>query len=98
MPLRSIISRNVRSLRLERGLTQQQLADKAKINVQHISRIERGGSNLTVDNLERLAIALKVPTPHLLSASLAAVVTRSNLDRFDDALRILEALRAAMEI
>src|SRR5215470_7066896 len=44
--------------RVERGLTQRQLADLSGISQADISRFERGGGNPTQETLQRLAGAL----------------------------------------
>ena len=57
---------NVRfaAVRSERGLTLQELADKAKVHISHIQRIEAGKSQPTVEILKRLAEALEqLPGP-----------------------------------
>jgi ribosome-binding protein aMBF1 (putative translation factor) len=48
-----------RDARVERGLTQRQLADLSGVPQADISRIERGGGNPTEATLQRLAGALE---------------------------------------
>jgi len=50
----------VRALREARGLTQEQLAEKAQISVDFLSLIERGRNSPSFENLEALANALSV--------------------------------------
>lgn len=57
----------VRHYRLEAGLTQEQLAREAGINMQIVSTTERGISTATVDNLEAMARVLGVGIEDLLS-------------------------------
>jgi len=47
-------------MRAERHLTQDALADLAGIDRTYISGVERGLRNLSIDNLERLATALRL--------------------------------------
>jgi transcriptional regulator with XRE-family HTH domain len=56
----------VRSLRLERGLSQEALADLAHIDRSYMSSIERGLRNLSVISAARIAAALQVPLCDLL--------------------------------
>ena len=56
----------VRSLRLERGLTQEALAEGAGLHTTYISDVERGLRNVGVINLDRLATALAVDLPTLM--------------------------------
>ena len=60
---------NVKRLRLERGLSQEALAAEAGLAMRHLGRIERGQANPTLDVLERLAVALRVPPLELVSIS-----------------------------
>jgi XRE family transcriptional regulator, master regulator for biofilm formation len=61
------LGHNVSSLRLRMGLTQAQLASKAKTQQSYISKIETGEmNNVGLDILERLAAALEVPINTLL--------------------------------
>lgn len=60
MKLRRIVARNIRQLRLARGLSQEELADLAHLNRNYIGMIEREENAPTVDVLESLADALEV--------------------------------------
>ena len=48
MSLGGIVARNIRRLRLERGLSQEALAVDAEIDRTYVSRLERGLENPTV--------------------------------------------------
>lgn len=60
------VAGNVRSLRSERGLTQEQLAELANQDLTYLQRVERGATNLSVGVLVALADALGVPPDRLL--------------------------------
>lgn len=64
--LRGIVASNVRAARKERGLSQEALADEAGLHRTYVGSIERAERNISVDNIERLANALKVPGWKLL--------------------------------
>lgn len=66
MSLRRIVARNLKRLRLERGLSQEELADLAKLNRNYIGMIERQENAATIDTLEALAKALQVDPARLL--------------------------------
>jgi transcriptional regulator with XRE-family HTH domain len=53
------IARNLRRLRVLRGLSQESLAVDAGIDRTYVSRLERGIENPTVAILERLSRALR---------------------------------------
>lgn len=56
---------NVRSLRVARDWTQEQLAEKASLDQTYISGIERGERNLTILSVVKLASALKASASEL---------------------------------
>jgi transcriptional regulator with XRE-family HTH domain len=68
MGLKQIVARNVRKLRNERGLTQEELSELAGINRNYTGMIEREQRSPTVDVLEKLAKALQVEPAMLLQA------------------------------
>lgn len=67
MTLRRILAQNLRRLRQDRGLTQEELADLAGVNRNYVGMIEREENAASVDVLESLAKALKVRAPELLT-------------------------------
>lgn len=60
----------VRSLRRQKGMTQETLAEKAGISTSFLGHIERGSRIASLDTLVAICNALLVPPQHLLSASL----------------------------
>jgi len=50
----------VKSLRLEKGWTQEELAERADLHRTYIGSIERYERNVSLLNVERIARALKV--------------------------------------
>ncbi len=64
--LRGTVAANVRRLRLALNLSQEGLAAEASLHRTYIGAIERAERNLSLDNIERLANALKVAPARLL--------------------------------
>ena len=60
MRLRARLARNLRRLRAERGLTQEEVAERADLNRNYVGMIEREENAPTVDAIERIAAALQV--------------------------------------
>ena len=58
MRLRRIVARNLKRLRREKGMSQEELADRAEINRNYVGMVERSENAATVDLLEKLAEAL----------------------------------------
>jgi len=67
-PLRQALARNLRNLRGERGLSQEELADRAGLHRTFVGAVERCERNISVDNIGKLADALGVPAFVLLGA------------------------------
>ena len=59
MDMRKLIGRNVRRIRLERGLTQEQFAERSGFTQQYLSGLERGERNPTIVTLYELALAFE---------------------------------------
>ncbi len=69
MELRRVFAQNVRRLRKERGLSQEQLAFECGLHRTYISGIERAIRNVSLDNIGKVAGALHVPPAELLALS-----------------------------
>lgn len=66
MDARSIIGWNLRSLRVQRGLSQERLALASELDRSYVGRVERGLENVTISTLEAMARILEVPVAALL--------------------------------
>ena len=56
-----------RKVRLERGITQEGLAEAAGIHPRYVSDVERGLRNVGIVNIDRMARALSVDLPTLMA-------------------------------
>lgn len=65
MNAQALVARNLRRLRVGRGLSQEILAVDAGIDRTYVSRLERGLENPTVAVLEKLAQALEAEIVNL---------------------------------
>lgn len=63
---RAVVGRNVRRLREQRGMTQEQLAFEAQIDLTYVGGIERGRRNPSLMVMARLAEALGAELKELL--------------------------------
>lgn len=63
---RERFARNLRSRRLSMNLSQEALADAAGLHRTYIGSVERGERNISIDSMERLAMALGIDVVELL--------------------------------
>ncbi len=56
----------VREKRLALGLSQEELATRAKVHRTYIGMIERAEKNITLENIEKIAKALAISVDSLL--------------------------------
>jgi DNA-binding XRE family transcriptional regulator len=63
----AVLGRNVRRLRQQRDMTQEQLAFDAQIDLTYLGGIERGKRNPSLLVMARIGKALSVSLPKLLS-------------------------------
>jgi transcriptional regulator with XRE-family HTH domain len=63
---RRIVGKNVRRLRQQKGMTQEELAFEAEIDLTYVGGIERGKRNPSLLVMARIAEALSVPLTRML--------------------------------
>lgn len=68
---RVAFGRRVRELRVDRGLSQETLAELAGLHRTYVSSLERGERNVALQNIHRLAKALDVEVADLFSGGAA---------------------------
>ncbi|MFZ5391669.1 MAG: helix-turn-helix domain-containing protein [Patescibacteria group bacterium] len=59
--------KKVREERIKQGLSQEELASKAGVHRTYIGMIERAEKNITLENIEKVAKALKLNINELLT-------------------------------
>lgn len=86
------IGRNIRTLRKQNGLTQEQLAERAQMSTLHLGRIERGERIPSLPYLSRIADALHVPVRELFADSLPQTQAESTPTAFtpENIYRLIE--------
>ena len=66
------LGEHLRSARVRRGLTQEQLAKQCALSSRFLAKVELGGANISVVRLRELARALEVPMEMLAAENLPA--------------------------
>jgi len=62
-----LFAANMRRIRKEKQLTQEQVAERAGLHPNYVSSVERGERNLSIANIERIAVALGVTMAELVT-------------------------------
>lgn len=66
MTSQPIFGKNLKLARKNAELTQQQVAEKAKVHANYYARIERGEENPSYETIERIIKALKIKSSQVL--------------------------------
>ncbi len=65
-PILEVFGRNVRRYRIDRGLSQEQLAEKAGLHRTYNGMIERAEKHITLCNVNKISTALSVSLSDLV--------------------------------
>ena len=61
-----IVGVNIREIRKQKRLTQEELAEKCELQTSYLAGVERGDRNITLQTLEKIAKGLEVNAKQLL--------------------------------
>ena len=64
---RKLFAANLWRERKARGLSQRALAQRAGLDRTYVGSVERGERNISIDNVEKLALALQLPAAELMA-------------------------------
>ncbi len=64
---RKLFSKNLKEFRKARNLSQEELAALSGLHRTYVGSVERGERNISIDNMECLAVALNIKIEELLS-------------------------------
>ena len=62
---RTLLATNIQQIRMEMGISQEKLAEKAGFHRTYVSQVERCAANMSTDNIQKLADVLSVPVARL---------------------------------
>ena len=77
----NILGGNIKKLRKERNLTQEELAEKIGLTVKYISHLERALSFPSADTIDKIASAFDVPAYRLFFTEKAEAIPRDVLKK-----------------
>jgi len=78
---RGLLAKNIKKYRKIKGVSQEDLAERAKTSLTHIGMIEIGRKFPSVNMLEKIAGALGIDTPELFSAGTAVPTYNISIER-----------------
>lgn len=65
----NIIGERIKRARTEKGLTQEQLAEKLDVSIAFLSRIERGSSHINLRRLDEICNILEISQGSILEGT-----------------------------
>jgi transcriptional regulator with XRE-family HTH domain len=65
--LRLIFADNLRTIRKQKNISQEELADRCGLHRTYVGSVERGERNISIDNIEKISDALKISPIDLLA-------------------------------
>ncbi len=103
MDVTQMVGRRIQNIRLRKGFTQEQVAERMEISPKYLSSIERGKENPTLKTLIRLCVSLDVELseifhqvetedPAKTRALLLSLVDEANADQLKLVLKMLLAV------
>ncbi|MCE6076362.1 helix-turn-helix domain-containing protein [Agrobacterium vitis] len=84
MDLKEVMAVNLRRIRHDKNLTQEQLAERTNVSMRYIGSIERGKVSASVTVLGQIAEALGIDPCELLRRKTAAIDECQEADRKAD--------------
>lgn len=70
LSLRQVFARNIRLVRIHAEMSQERMAAEAGLDRAFVGTLERGQRNISIDNVELLAMAVGVPAYELMNPDL----------------------------
>jgi transcriptional regulator with XRE-family HTH domain len=86
------VGRLVRALRMSRGLTQTDLANRIGVTFQQVQKYENGGNRISMGRLTNIAKLFKVSVPYLLDGGKQAATLKSSVKHGSEYTEALEML------
>ncbi len=78
--LKKILGINLRYYRNLENLSQEKYYSKYNLSVQHMSNVERGTENVTLDFVDKVSKAIGIPAEELLLFNESKIVTKKRVD------------------
>lgn len=104
MDIKKEIGARIRQLRKEKGLSQENLAERAHLHPTYISSVERGERNVSLDSIKKIADGLNVKikdlfctigdskTSYILAEKVADYLKTKNQEEVEKAEKIIKVI------
>jgi Predicted transcription factor, homolog of eukaryotic MBF1 len=94
------VGERIRRLRKERGLSQEELAERSGLHTNYVGQVERGEKNLTLETLEKIVSGLDISLEQLFRylspmeskdalAEIIGLLSERSADDHEMALKVL---------
>lgn len=79
--LKKVLGINLRYYRNLENLSQEKYYAKYNLSVKHLANVERGTMNVTLDFVDKISKALKIPTSELLTFDETKIINKKRVDQ-----------------
>jgi XRE family transcriptional regulator, regulator of sulfur utilization len=93
--VRRNLGERLRTVRKQRGLSQERLGERAGLSGKFVGEVERGEKSISVDSLYRIAVALEIPLRDLTNVSTARPGQRPDVEQL---LALVGAVRSTARL
>ena len=93
MNLNKRVAKNIKSIRIARGISQSDLSQSSGLTIRYISRIENSDQNLTIEALENIALGLGCSVLELLGEEKEASI-KPPLKSIEETIRFLQSIKS----
>lgn len=83
-----LLGKNIKKIRVLRGLTQEELADKLNKSTNFISLIERGASGISISTIVDICNALNISPNLIFSGLICSVTEQTPSSDIDEAMKL----------
>ncbi len=91
------VAKNIKLLRKQTNLTQNQLAIKMGVAIRYVSRLENDPQNLTLETIEKLSRALNCDISDIICDSKRDIAIKSSISSIDSTIKQLQTLKKLIQ-
>ena len=63
----NVVGANIREIRKQKNMTQEELAEKCNLQTSYLAGVERGDRNITINTLEKITLGLDINAKELFN-------------------------------